>query len=490
MAGTTSVRTDATSLSILRAVVANFEQHLLPALKDDKAAIYGGLIFRALQYLENRESGIAAATSDQITRRAELLEQSTQLLSQSAAITAPFSELIRGSLDLLNERGGQAGRARDLLRAMAQSEFEYFAALDRESNTGGGGSHRGGRADDKGIAGEDPLNLTALKRWAREVWGDDRDVTELVPLPGGFSKTTALLTVRDPAGQHHYVLRRDLPIALLEQSVVDEYPLLVQLHADGFAVARPVCVEPRKEFIGGAFMISERLPGSVDFAVWKKDSVKVRRIARSFAGFLAQLHRYEITPAREQSMRLGLTDLSSYDAMAREIERWYVLYRKKTNAEQPLLELAFAWLKRNIPADLKQRRACLLHGDAGLHNLLVDDDGNITALLDWEFHHLGDPGEEVHYTRMYIEQVMDWQEFLGYYTQAGGTVYPDSQGFYSVWNETRNCVGCVDSAALFESILPEELKLAVAGYVFGPRLQVAAGSKVMDIIDPAARSKS
>jgi aminoglycoside phosphotransferase (APT) family kinase protein len=483
MSDTANTPQDDTALSILRAVNLTFEKYLLPSLKDDKVSVYAGLVLRALQYLEHRQFSFGSAEQTHAARSAELVQNGAKL----SAGAGSYAELIHTALATANQNGDAGDRARHLLRAIAENEFSYFAALDHESHTGGGGSHRGGRADQKAPEDEEPLNLEALGRWAREVWGRDKEVIDLVPLPGGFSKTTALVTVKDATGERQYVLRRDLPIPLIEQSVVEEYPLLVQLHADGFEVAKPVCLEPRKEFVGGAFMLSERLFGVSDFAVWKDDPERVRKIAWQFAALLARLHAYELTPERRRKMGLPLEELTAYEAMQREIQDWYDLYRRKMKTEQPLLELAFTWLMANIPQALKARRACLLHGDAGWHNLLVDQAGNIAAMLDWEFHHLGDVEEEIQYARMYVEQVMDWDEFLSFYTQAGGTAHTDNTAFYSVWADVRNCIGCVDSVALFESILPNELKLAVAGYVFGPRLQVAAAKKVLTAIEAATR---
>ena len=52
---------------------------------------------------------------------------------------------------------------------------------------------------------------------------------------------------------------------------------------------------------------------------------------------------------------------------------------------------AFAWLKRNQPKACRRR---LVHGDYRLGNFLEQND-RITAILDWELVHLGDPVEDL-----------------------------------------------------------------------------------------------
>jgi hypothetical protein len=54
----------------------------------------------------------------------------------------------------------------------------------------------------------------------------------------------------------------------------------------------------------------------------------------------------------------------------------------------PLIHLSLNWLEGNIPADMPA--PVIVHGDAGPGNFLYDGD-RVTALLDWELVHYGDP---------------------------------------------------------------------------------------------------
>ncbi|SKA31878.1 Predicted kinase, aminoglycoside phosphotransferase (APT) family [Enhydrobacter aerosaccus] len=59
---------------------------------------------------------------------------------------------------------------------------------------------------------------------------------------------------------------------------------------------------------------------------------------------------------------------------------------------QPVFELALSWLDRRKPPPLEQ--PVLVHGDYRTGNYLVDESG-VTAILDWELAHLGDPLEDL-----------------------------------------------------------------------------------------------
>lgn len=59
---------------------------------------------------------------------------------------------------------------------------------------------------------------------------------------------------------------------------------------------------------------------------------------------------------------------------------------------QPVFELALSWLDRRRPAPVQ--RPVLVHGDYRTGNYLADQTG-VTAILDWEGAHLGDPVEDL-----------------------------------------------------------------------------------------------
>jgi aminoglycoside phosphotransferase (APT) family kinase protein len=477
---------DVVSHRILRAAIAEFEKHVIPALGDAKSKIHGDLIYHALKFVETRQLGFAQASSSRAEAAASLTSEIHRSLAVDSrkGVDGSVNGLIRDLLHIAEAPGGQRNMARQLIAKILDQEMQFLAAVDSESIQGGAACYLGGRRVPRNDVPQGAiLDAVSLNRWASENWpaAKDAHVVDVDVMPGGFSKTTAFFTLRTADEDRRLVLRRDHPGPLSVRSVITEYPLLSYLYTNGYAVARPLLVEPRKHFIGGSFLISERMPGSVDFTAWKDDPRQVTAVARQLAQLLARLHTCDPAVC---GMVEGARP-SARHCMEQEITRAFALYRSAMRDEQPLLEVAFAWLMSNIPEDLAGRPACLLHGDAGFHNLLVDQ-GKVSALLDWEFSHLGDPVEELCYARMFIEQVMGWDEFLDHYREAGGQVqYPENDDFYALWSATRNPAYCVEDIQLFENASASDMtdvKLAVAGYVFGPRLQVDAGRKVRQLI--------
>ena len=59
----------------------------------------------------------------------------------------------------------------------------------------------------------------------------------------------------------------------------------------------------------------------------------------------------------------------------------------------PAYDYAFHWLEKNLP---DRQDPKLLHADFRMGNLMIDGEG-ISAVLDWELAHLGDPMEDLAY---------------------------------------------------------------------------------------------
>jgi aminoglycoside phosphotransferase (APT) family kinase protein len=84
----------------------------------------------------------------------------------------------------------------------------------------------------------------------------------------------------------------------------------------------------------------------------------------------------------------GLVTLGKHeDYIARQLRRWYGQWNSQKTRELAAVDDAHAALLQRIP---QQGPATLVHGDYRLDNCMVDDRGNVVAVLDWEICTLGD----------------------------------------------------------------------------------------------------
>lgn len=113
-------------------------------------------------------------------------------------------------------------------------------------------------------------------------------------------------------------------------------------------------------------------------------------LMRQYACQLAALHDLEppndLVDPRERPDLPGplAAVIADYDALRPRLER-----------PDPLVDLALWWLRRHRPAGGER---VLLHGDAGANQFLFHGD-RLTALLDWELAHVGDPMSDLGYAR-------------------------------------------------------------------------------------------
>lgn len=93
----------------------------------------------------------------------------------------------------------------------------------------------------------------------------------------------------------------------------------------------------------------------------------------------------------EEFVAIGMRRPQDSDALCLgDLASWEANYRHNKNRPQPAIELALRWLKQNKPAG-RTRTACL-HADAGQ---FIFDQGELTALLDFELSYLGDPAADL-----------------------------------------------------------------------------------------------
>ena len=139
------------------------------------------------------------------------------------------------------------------------------------------------------------------------------------------------------------------------------------------------------------------------------------RAGLGLADVLADLHAVDVDA-------VGLGDLGRTDAyVARQLKRWYGQFRastSETGRTVPLVDAVHDRLAAAIPA---QQGATIVHGDYRLDNAVLDDDGRVVGVLDWEICTLGDPLADVGLLMVYWAEPGDEAPALGVApTTAGG----------------------------------------------------------------------
>jgi len=319
-----------------------------------------------------------------------------------------------------------------------------------------------------------------LASYLRSRFADETlTVTEFRSLPGGFGKQTFLFDVSGSALSGAFVLRRDLAMPLLSNDchcAGQEFALIRAVHARGFPAPEAVWLDTDHALMpGGDFFVMRRSPGVTGGSVFQAQAGVPADLAETLAGILARLHALPPIP------ELGsLTESLNADVWAQPLEQcvkgyldnWLAMFRREEHLASPAIVGLFGWLLANIPP--MRGRPVLLHGDIGFHNFLFER-GSLTAVLDWEFGHLGDPAEDLAYVRNTLGNSLDWPAFLAAYGAAGGApVDYERLRFFQVWGHVRNaCASNLVSSKLAYAKV-DDLKLVLLPHVYIPQMLNAA----------------
>lgn len=253
---------------------------------------------------------------------------------------------------------------------MAATHVSSDFGEDRISAVAGFLSHALG-ADHVEISGADRLSGGAVQ----ENWRLD------VAVAGG-----------PRAGEHRWVLRTDaaarLPVSLER---TQEFRVLEAAFAAGVTVAEPIADCADASLIGAPFMVQAYVSGSAmarglvrapNLATWGPDLA--HRLGRELA------HIHAITPDSSAAGQLGFLSRPERPPAAIEVAKLTSVLATAGEA-RPALAYILAWLDKHAP---QTGAVTLVHGDFRTGNYLVDK-GQLTAVLDWEFAHFGDPAEDL-----------------------------------------------------------------------------------------------
>lgn len=163
-------------------------------------------------------------------------------------------------------------------------------------------------------------------------------------------------------------------------------------------------------------ILLEFMPGSADFPSLDQDPHHKAQVVQHFIALLSALHR----AAPEQLQLDAVLPLPAgprAHALA-ELEVWERLYRDAAAQPDALLLFTLGWLRRHAP---EADRTVLVQGDTGPNQCLFDRNG-ITAVLDWELAHFGDPMEDLGWiaARSYFMDFGDLRQAFALYSELSG----------------------------------------------------------------------
>jgi len=206
------------------------------------------------------------------------------------------------------------------------------------------------------------------------------------------------LTYRLTAGAQHWVLRRP-PLSHVQPTAHDmkrEFRIISALAGSDVPVPGTVALCEDSDVNGAPFYIMQYVEGLVPADVIeverRYDEGQRRRLADQLIDILVHLH--SIQPAD-----VGLGDFGRPEGyLERQVRRFTEQLTRVKTRDVPELEELAGRLAAALPPQSGQG---IVHGDYRLDNAIIDDQGRIIAILDWEMATLGDPLADVGLLMMY-----------------------------------------------------------------------------------------
>jgi aminoglycoside phosphotransferase (APT) family kinase protein len=255
---------------------------------------------------------------------------------------------------------------------------------------------------------EPQVSEDQLRAWVESVASGP--VTGWRPIVGGNRCRSWAVDVAGASGMQALYLRYQppRPPSVEPYTVSREARVYAALDGKGVLMPRPAATHPSLPA-----MLTERIAGRADFRRAAVEDQAV--IALEFIDALATLHA--TAPDREigETLTPGSTIA---ECVRHELAVWRAMY-EETDRSDALIDLALEWLEGAVPA--VDGTPVLVHGDAGPGNFLFDG-GHLTALLDWELAHRGDPIEDLAWfsMRSVMEPVPNFRACLDAYSARTG----------------------------------------------------------------------
>ena len=317
--------------------------------------------------------------------------------------------------------------------------------------------------------------------------GQAVQVSGLRRFPVGFSWLTYGLRVRGlpplradepaagrPADEQELILRLGSEAGLF--APYSAWPQVWAMRSlEGSAVPVPLAHWASDDAcsLGAPFMFCEKVAGAA-VVPWVSPSgppldegYRVG-LGDQFTDALAALHNLDWRSRPIAKLADAAHPITEANAAHRVVADWGALIERWAMRPYPLATWGQRWLERNAPT---APRVAVVHGDYRTGNFL-EQGGRITAILDWELVHLGDPHEDLAWVSMpmymggspYLCRLLEPAHFYARYGErAGLTVSMEAVHYYQVFSLLKLAATHMAAARCFEEGRSNDMRMPAMG---------------------------
>jgi len=193
-------------------------------------------------------------------------------------------------------------------------------------------------------------------------------------------------------------------------------------------------------------ILMDMATGSPDLGGLEQEDIDA--VLGSYIDTLADLHQ---VPVDDRFQHLG-PPASPAEAARSNVKLWADILTSRVKRSSALATFATRWLLSHAPENADRLVVC--HGDIGPGNFMHDGE-QVTAMLDWEFVHVGDPMDDLAWLAFrghhfgggignFYHQLERWQQKTGYPVDRRRIAYYRIVVMY-IW--LVSCLAALDNGA-------------------------------------------
>lgn len=226
------------------------------------------------------------------------------------------------------------------------------------------------------------------------LWGARVGVSPVTVVSGGNARPTWRCEMAVDGTVRGLILRVKAGTDLGLSEFRREFDALRIAFDGGLPVPEPLVYSDDHSWVGAPYMLIAEIPNCLTSASGRvlKSDVAIA-LGRDFWSALGRIGRLDVGEVAVPET-FEAVDVSG--CWVRELDRWSLMYDAAAIHPNPIVAAAQRWMRSNSPAPAQ--KLALVHGDYRLGNILHDADGTLTAILDWEMAHFGDPLEDLAWT--------------------------------------------------------------------------------------------
>lgn len=222
------------------------------------------------------------------------------------------------------------------------------------------------------------------------------EVSGLARIHGGISQETFRFHAAWSEGEKRtardLILRRAPEAGVVNSEHGVEFAIYSALAGSGVPAPAAHFLEADPAWLDRPFFIMELVPGRPGMIYGTDDPFdgKSTEVGREFWRHLGTLAAQDCAALSGAGLRGG--DLSERFWQV-ELDHWEEVLDRDEDIVEPIVRGAIRWLRANPPPE--PAHPAIVHGDYRIGNFLFLPNGSISAILDWEMCHIGDPLEDV-----------------------------------------------------------------------------------------------